>query len=147
MWQTWRAPVPLDDQALPVEGEPLADTILLCLCTMISIRHTILILARCSNISMWFVNHNELIVLEYVFWRYGAATQPTSVITSSLCVYIQTVVMIYLFSIAVFACHWINNFTKLYQFLLLSIFIIHLSYDLHIYTLLTTLFLKIAFVQ
>ena len=31
LWQTQRAPVPLDDQALPVEGEPLADTMLLCL--------------------------------------------------------------------------------------------------------------------
>ena len=64
LWQTRRTPVPLDDQALPVEGEPLADTMLLCFCTMISIRHTILILAKYSNVLMSFVNHNKLIVLD-----------------------------------------------------------------------------------
>ena len=65
LWQTRRAPVPLDDQALPVEGEPLlADTMLLCFCTILSIRHTILILAKYSNILVSFVNHNKLIVLD-----------------------------------------------------------------------------------
>ena len=34
LWQTRRAPVPLDDQAIPVEGEPLVDNMLLCFCTM-----------------------------------------------------------------------------------------------------------------
>ena len=50
LWQTRHATVPLDDQALPVEGEPLADTMLLCLCRMLSIKHTILILAKYFNV-------------------------------------------------------------------------------------------------